>query len=458
MRHVFSPRLAVVAALCVAAASHGAPQRGVASELRRTAFVRAIERAKPSVVNIDGQKTVAGERAGDEQRVTGVGTGVVIDERGYILTNFHVVDGVRDIQVALEGGEQFAARLIGRDAETDLAVIQVDARRPLQVITTGTSCDLMEGEPVIAVGNPFGYAHTVTRGIISSLHRDVRVNEHQAYEDLIQTDASINPGNSGGPLLNIDGEMIGVNAAVRAGAQGIGFAIPVDRAMEVAASLISTERLERKWHGARVTSTGVASEQGVLIAAVEPGSPAESAGLQSGDLVVQMDDAPVRTPVDWERKLLGHSGPADLLVSRAGRTERLQLATSPLTVDVARHEDRIWEELGMRLRAVPGDQFEQAETDYDGGLLVVAVRRGGPAYTNGIRSGDVLVGLHVWETKSLGNVEYVLNSDKLPNADVKYYIVRNAEPFYGRLTIARTMGRSVRQASQAHSEALRASR
>ena len=138
---------------------------------------------------------------------------------------------------------------MARDSDTDLAVIKIQAPEPLQVIRIGTSSDLMAGEPVIAIGNAFGYEHTVTRGIISALNRDVQVSETQSYDDLIQTDASINPGNSGGPLLNIDGEMIGVNVAVRAGAQGIGFAIPVDTAVRVAAELMSVERLENKWHG-----------------------------------------------------------------------------------------------------------------------------------------------------------------------------------------------------------------
>lgn len=449
MRYALSSWLLSLAALAAGVAAPWGASPSAASELRRTAFVQAIEQAKPAVVNIDGQKTVAGQRGGDEQRVHGVGTGIVVDERGYILTNYHVVEGVRNIQAALAGGQTYTARLIGHDAETDLAVVKIDVERPIPVIRSGTSGDLMEGEPVIAVGNPYGYTHTVTRGIISSLHRDVRVNEVQAYEDLIQTDASINPGNSGGPLLNIDGEMIGVNVAVRAGAHGIGFAIPVNRALEVAASILSIERLEHRWHGARITATGVGSERGVFVAAVEPGSPAEAAGLRAGDVATALDDFSLHAPVDWERRLLGRNGPARVVVSRDGRRETLTLATAPLTGNVRRHEDRIWQELGLRLRAVAGDQIPQKETDYDGGLLVVAVRRDGPAFSNGIRSGDVLVGLHVWETKTIGNVEYVLDSDKAPRGEaMKYYIVRDSEPFFGKISIAARRGTPVKQASQ----------
>ena len=148
-----------------------------------------------------------------------MGTGVVIDPRGYIITNYHVVNGVRDIQVTLADGERYIAKLVARDPETDLAIIKIDAKQEIPVISIGTSSDLMTGETVIAMGNAYGYEHTVTRGIVSALRRSVQVNEAQNYDDLIQTDASINPGNSGGPLLNIDGEMIGINVAVRAGAR-----------------------------------------------------------------------------------------------------------------------------------------------------------------------------------------------------------------------------------------------
>ena len=161
-----------------------------------------------------------------------MGTGTIVDERGYILTNYHVVSDVRRIEVTLDDGRGCTAELVAYDAAADLAVIKIPAPKPLPVIRIGTSSDLMEGESVIALGNAFGYEQTVTRGIISALGRDVQVSDTQAYDDLIQTDASINPGNSGGPLLNIDGEMIGVNVAVRAGAQGIGFAIPIDNALD----------------------------------------------------------------------------------------------------------------------------------------------------------------------------------------------------------------------------------
>ena len=200
------------------------PSAAAASELRETPVVKAVQRARAAIVNIRGEKTVAawpGQAvAGDAgRRVNGMGTGVLIDSRGYILTDYHVVDGVREIHVTRADGQRHVATLLARDKEADLAILKIDCPTPLPVIPIGTSSDLMPGETVIAVGNAYGYEHTVTRGIISALHRSVQVSDAQYYDDLIQTDASINPGNSGGPLLNIDGEMIGINVAVRAGAK-----------------------------------------------------------------------------------------------------------------------------------------------------------------------------------------------------------------------------------------------
>ena len=199
----------IVAAVCTAAMIRPA----TASEPRRTAIVRAIESTRDSVVNIHGQKLVAAndDTSGEQRRVNGMGTGVVIDPRGYVVTNYHVVEGVRRIEVTLASGKTVSATLVSHDPRTDLAVIKVAADGPLPVIAIGTSSDLMIGETVLALGNAFGYEHTVTRGIISALHRDVEVSRTQRYDDLIQTDASINPGNSGGPLLNINGEVIGLS-------------------------------------------------------------------------------------------------------------------------------------------------------------------------------------------------------------------------------------------------------
>ncbi len=172
-------------------------------------------------------------------KINGMGTGIIIDERGYIVTNHHVIDGVQSIQVTLEDGASYQARVFNSDKMTDLAIIKVETPAALPVMPLGTSSDLMLGEEVLAVGNAFGWKHTITKGIVSAIGRDVELNEEQSYKNLIQTDAAINPGNSGGPLVNADGDVIAINVAIRAGAQKIGFAIPIDDARLEIAKLMS---------------------------------------------------------------------------------------------------------------------------------------------------------------------------------------------------------------------------
>jgi serine protease Do len=424
------------------------------SELRRTPIVKAVERAGPSVVNIQGEKTLSGMVASTTttdvaRRVNGMGTGVVIDPHGYIITNHHVIDGVREILVTTADEKQHVARLISRDPETDLAVIKIDVDEPLPVIQIGTSADLMSGETVVAVGNAYGYPHTTTRGIISALHRAVRVSDEQHYDDLIQTDASINPGNSGGPLLNIDGDMIGVNVAVRAGAQGIGFAIPVDKAVAVAADLLAIDSMRRAWHG--VTPAAESSEDGpgLVVRAVADRSPAEKAGLEPGDVLTSIGDLKIVRALDFHRAILGLDIGESISVSVRRGEETLVL-----TMELAKVPDNLkpaagphWELLGLQLKPIPTKEFQKNHrTRYRGGLTVAAVRPHGPAASQGIRSGDVLVGMHIWETVSLKNVDYVVNRPDLPKLNpVKFYILRGNETLYGYLPVPLAMTNTLRR-------------
>ena len=410
-----------------------------ASELRRTPTVQMLDRVRPAVVNIQGEKNVpsvdghAGP-ADTYRRVNGMGTGVVIDERGYVLTNLHVVDGVRQINVTLADGSAYVARIVSQDFATDLAIIKIDTRNDLPVIDLGTSRDLMLGEPVVAVGNAFGYEHSVTRGIISALHRSVQVNDDQGYDDLIQTDASINPGNSGGPLLNVDGQMIGVVVAVRAGAQGIGFAIPVDKAMDVAAELLSTRQVSNAWHGISAKREFSAGHSVFVVDMVAENSPAQAAGLARGDIVRSVGTQELIGPLDLQRALLASAAgdEVNLSVEREGATLALNLVLAPAG------EDAAWSRLGLKLKPIPAKQFRQYGTKYRGGLTVSQVRAGGPAAEQGIRPGDVLVGMHIWETVSLDNVSYVLNRPDFDSLDpLKFYILRGSETLYGHMRVAR---------------------
>jgi serine protease Do len=438
-------RLALLSALVAAVAA-----ATDASELRRSAIVKAVEGAEASVVNIHGRKTVRAENASfgtpeAMRQVNGMGTGIVLDPRGYVLTNYHVVEGVSNIQVSLSDGRNTIGRLISHDPKTDLAVIRIDVKQPLPVIRFGTSCDLMKGEPVIAIGNAYGYEHTVTRGIISALHRNVQVSDEQKYNDLIQSDASINPGNSGGPLLNIDGDVIGLNVAVRVGAQGIGFALPIDEALEVAARLMSTERLEQTTHGIIGQTVCEPGRSQFVVTTVRPESPAGKGGLASGDVVTAIAGRKIERSLDVELAFLGARPGEELAVEvlRDNKPVSTKLAIAQLARTTLKPAlaDRSWNALGLRMAVMNQAEFARLNTRYRGGLEVLEVRPSSPAAQQGIRRGDVLVGMHVWETVSLENIAYILDREDLTRLEsVVFYIVRGSDTLFGHLRLAqRTM-------------------
>ena len=437
----------VLAACSLAGTTFG---REVTPE-RLTPLVRAVQKASPAVVNIQGQKTVTDQSPGNHEptkQVNGMGTGVVIDPRGYILTNNHVVDGVRQINVTFADRRKYVAKVVAFDPRTDLAVIRVRTSQLLPTITVGTSSDLMPAETVVAVGNAYGYEHTVTVGIVSALHRDVQVSETQAYDDLIQTDASINPGNSGGPLLNIDGEMIGVNVAVRAGAQGIGFAIPVDSAMEVAARLISIEETENRWHGLTLRTNP--AEAQVVVEHVADGSPADRYGFHKGDVIHRVGEVTTERRLDVERALVGTGSQAlSVEVDRDGQQLELQLAAEPLNsrgnapvIAANDYESDAWNTLGVELTPAPKSMLGK-DSQYRGGLKIVEVRPNSPAEREGLEPGDVLVGMHRWQTASMNDIDYILtksNIDKM--SAVRFYIVRNNETLYTDINVAAATSRT----------------
>jgi len=421
-----------------------------ASSDRITPVVRAVREASPSVVNIQGKKSIsetADGRPSASRQVNGMGTGVVIDSRGYILTNHHVVDGVQRIHVTLADGQTYTARLVAHDRETDLAIIRIRTPKSLPVVHFGTSDDLMAGETVIAVGNAFGYEHTVTKGIISALHRNVQVNETQQYLDLIQTDASINPGNSGGPLLNIDGEMIGLNVAVRAGAQGIGFAIPVDKALDLATRLLSIEKLDNHWHG--MTALSIDGPRGpVTVGRISRDSPAKLSGIEQGDLLERIGSMPIQRPLDVERALLGRrtGEHVPVVVRRGDETVELELTIarrsgrSPTKTQKPSNplQQATWQSLGLILEKEPRASFRRLDVPYQGGMRVLAVRPGSSAAKQGVQKGDVLVRMHRWTTTSDQDIRFIVSrADTLARAGkVKFYIVRGDETFFGQMSIA----------------------
>ncbi len=423
------------------------------SNLRETPLVKAIKRCKASVVNIHSEKTTYNNDSlfsnSRGRKVNGMGTGIVVDERGYIVTNHHVVHGVDSLRVTLVDGSTYRASVVSYDSRHDLAVIKINTSKKLPVMPLGTSSDLMLGEDVFAVGNAFGYEHTVTKGIVSALHRDVEVNEKQSYENLIQTDASINPGNSGGPLLNVNGEVIGVNVAIRAGAQRIGFAIPIDDARKIVASLLNVEQLDNTYHGLIGVHRRVGEYSQYVVSGAEKGSPAEQAGIRPGDVITQVDAVAVQDAVDLERAMLGHSPGESIPVVLRRHNERLtvdvQLARSNGRVrnnhQVIAHRapaaTKAWSMLGLRLGPIEKSEVRQLGPKYSGGLRVLAVRNGSPAATSGIREGDILVGLHIWETVNDENIAYVVNHPQFSTFNpLKFYVFRSGETLWGQMEVA----------------------
>jgi serine protease Do len=421
------------------------------SQQRLSPVVVAVREARPAVVSIRGQKTatVSTDAGGGDapRHVNGMGTGTIIDERGYVLTNYHVVADVRRIEVTLDDGRNYTAELLAHDSAADLAIIKIPATKPLPTIRFGTSSDLMEGESVVALGNAFGYEQTVTRGIISALGRDVQVSDVQSYDNLIQTDASINPGNSGGPLLNIDGEMIGVNVAVRAGAQGIGFAIPIDDALQVAARLLNVQRLRSNWHGL-VTQAGPELAGPLQVAKIDSASPADQLGIQPGDEILRIGEMSVARPLDLERALLdkpvGQPVPVEIRRGDQTFTVDLALTESRAGVIAARPSSsydptQVWEILGMKLREEPRSTFARRNTLYRGGMRVEDVRPGSPAAKEGITPGDILVGMHKWETASPQDIQYIISRPTLADmGKLKFFVLRGQNTLYGHINVAAT--------------------
>ena len=386
---------------------------------RRSDIVQVVEKVSPAVVNIAAEQTVR-QRASlfDEfffgidprrrgGRAQSLGSGVLIDPKGVILTNDHVISGASRILATTKSGQELECEVIGSDADNDLAVLRVrNPRGALPTIRLGTSSDLLIGETIVAIGNPFGLSNTVTAGVVSALGRSVRGDQNQRlYTDFIQIDAPINPGNSGGPVANIEGEMVGIATAIIGGAQGIGFATPVDRAKRIVADLLRFGEVRAVWIGVRgrtVTSGesgGVDRPRGYRVRSVFPGSPAARAGIRSGDLVVSLDGSPIESEDAFETALAsrGPGRPMRLVLRNSGgeRTVTVQGQAPPsdLGVQVLR------EQVGISLSAVRG------------GLRINVTDRDGAAARAGIENGDLLLALNGTRVQSRDDVNHVLQRD-----------------------------------------------
>jgi serine protease Do len=411
------------------------------SNNRRTQIVEVVEKVKDAVVNIHSERTVAAASADDiygvaaaPSRVNGMGTGIVLDPRGYIITNHHVIDDVQVIKVRFGDGSTYPAKVIARDHDNDLALLKIEPRKPLATIPLGTAQDLMIGETVLAVGNAFGYEHTVTTGIVSALKRDVTLNREMAYKSLIQTDTPINPGNSGGPLVNINGELVGVNVAIRAGAQNIAFAIPVDTMIRVAGDMLSIRKRIGLTHGLKLADKvepgSSPAQRRLVVDGIDAAGPAAGAGLVTGDVIVRVGDQPVKTILAFERSLLDHAAgdKVTLVVSHDGAEKTLELALQAVEKAPAPAPDSIWKKLGVRLQPATAEQVSRVNSALHGGLLVTEVAPDGVAGRAGFQRGDILIGLHQWETLNTDNVNYVLNHAEIATfTPVRFFLIRNGQ-------------------------------
>ena len=389
------------------------------------------------------------------QTAMALGSGFIISPDGMIVTNNHVIDGTTDIRVTLDDGSQYKGTLVGSDAKNDLAVVKIDAGKPLPTVAWGDSDKLRAGDAVLAIGNPFGIGTTVTSGIVSARGRDLH---NGPYDDFIQVDAAINHGNSGGPLVDDTGKVVGINTAIyspNGGNVGVGFAIPSDQAEAVVAKLEKGQKIEHGYIGVEIQSVtkdvadaiGLSSESGALVAQVVDGSPAAKAGLKSGDVVTALGGKPIATPKDLSR-LVADMAPgdkADITVWRHGKSLDLSIAAS-------KGSEEKQASAGNGSGAQPGSATQSDSAlgigfagltptlrDRFGidpsveGVIVTRVANDKPAADSGIQRGDIIVSINQQPVTSVGDAMKVLKTaEKAGRKSVLLQVERgNSEMFVG---------------------------
>ncbi len=371
-----------------------------------------------------------------------LGSGFIISKDGYIVTNYHVVEKADKIQVILQGGKQsYPAKIIGKDSETDLALIKIEVDRDLPTLRFGDSDNIQKGDWVLAIGNPFGLDHTVTAGIVSAKGRVIGAGP---YDNFLQTDASINPGNSGGPLLNMDGEVVGINTAIVASGQGIGFAIPSNIAKDVIGQLKKYKKVKRGWLGVTIQNVdentakalGLSEAKGALVASVREGDPADKAGVKVGDVIVSING----NPIDDARDLtitIGKMPPGQkigLKIWRNGEIRNLQVKLGERSEQLAQtqgQEKRTETELlGMDLKSVNQREAEALGLQSARGLLVTEVKSGSPADSADMRRGDVILEANEHPVNSVSEFEEILSKATREKGVVMLWIKRRGQPLF----------------------------
>ncbi len=387
-----------------------------ADNIRKTPVVQAVSKTLSSVVNIRTETVVEVRdpftelfqdfwnpyyRQPRQDVRRSLGSGVVIHAEGYVLTNDHVVRRATKIRVKFADGREFEADRVAYDQRSDLALLKIKVPKGLdnkfQTIKFGRDSDLLLGETVIALGNPFGLGGSVSQGILSSRDRQApREREILDIENWLQTDAAINPGNSGGPLINLNGELIGINVAVHRKGQGIGFAIPIARVQESLGEFFAPEQLRGLWFGARVKIEG----NSLRLSRVEPNSPAAQAGLRTGDKVVQVNERDVTDFVGWAREICGRElKTVRIKIFRGGRF--LSVPVTLLAEEKVFNSEVIQKRLGITVRTLTQNLAEQLGMSFYGGYLITKVEKQSPADRAGIESGGVIQRIDGQQLESL---------------------------------------------------------
>jgi len=409
-------------------------------------FVELAKKLKPTVVNIGTEKKPKVQRRQqlrpfgnspfgndpfqdffdrffDEQMPQGraqksLGSGFVISDDGYILTNNHVVDGADEIKVKFDNGKELKGELKGSDAKLDLALIKVTTEEKLPVASLGDSDTIEVGEWVMAIGNPFGLSETVTAGIVSAKGRVIGSGP---YDDFIQTDASINPGNSGGPLFNVKGEVIGINTAIINGGQGIGFAIPVNMAKSIISQLKDKGRVTRGWIGVSIQpvtkdladSFGLAAERGALVSEVTPASPAEKGGIKSGDIIISFDGKIIKEMNDLPRLVAATAAGKSVAVKviRDGKEEALTLVIEKMKEG---DEDSLAnnDTLGVTVKELTRELAASLRIKDTSGMVVTDVKPDGLAASVGIQRGDLILEINGTRISKTEEYDHALSSLK----------------------------------------------
>ena len=436
---------------------------------RRNAIVQAADKVGAAVVSISVMQTQIYRQTNPgygadfwnfffygpreyRKQVHSLGSGIIINAEGYVLTNAHVVDGAESITITLTDGEQYQAKLIGSDESTDVAVLKVlSDKQDFPYAILGDSDDLITGEWAIAIGNPFGFLlddtkPTVTVGVVSAVNRDIKpeVGQRQVYRNMIQTDAAINPGNSGGPLVNARGEVIGINAFIftsSRGSEGVGFAIPINRAKAVLNDLINVGEVVKAWVGMRLTritpivaeGLGLDLKSGLIVASVDEMSPAKKAGVQPGDAVLQVGKEKIQKLSDWEEIVTyARVGkPLNVVVLRGSDTLDINLLPDELPIKKApSYTDRF----GLNVVSITKQLASVYDLRDDSGVMVAGVEPNSAGSGWDFREGDIIRAINRKKIVSLS--EYKKTVEALaPGYRLPFVIERQGELYYLTVTV-----------------------